>query len=344
MVRAIGGWFLGAAGHRVGDRRLVRAAINLTRLRLGSRPLSTLPSGVLALRTFLDSRVVGHEDTKECLLLGLVAREHVFIQGEPGTAKTHVAELCADATGLDHFCVQFHRDTRLQDLIGDAVIIREPNVDSTGEASGEVVRQGVLRGGLLTADIAVLDDITRAPGEALNVLLRLLNERTYEGDRIPLRVAIATANNPRDDMYVEPLDPANLDRFALQTRSDGLIFGRDWDSVKHVVELYANGASVPARATASAPGQSDAMSALVAEAASVALIEVDDVELDEEVPPHHHHTTAASTAPPPQNHPTSTAAPTTAPTAVPHRRRYSSIFSFFWNGSRTTPTSRRRTA
>ena len=78
------------------------------------------------------------------------------------------------------------------------------------------------------ADIAVLDDITRAPGEALNVLLRLLNERTYDGTAIPLRVAIATANNPRDDMYVEPLDPANLDRFALQTRSDGLIFGRDW--------------------------------------------------------------------------------------------------------------------
>ena len=115
---------------------------------------------MLALRTFLDLRVVGHEDTKECLLLGLVAREHVFIQGEPGTAKTHVAELCADATGLDHFCVQFHRDTRLQDLIGDAVIIREPNVG----ASGEVVRQGVLRGGLLTADIAVLDDITRWVG------------------------------------------------------------------------------------------------------------------------------------------------------------------------------------
>ena len=126
--------FLQTAG-RLGDRQLVRAAID--RLRLGSRPLSThgpgIPSGVLALRTFLDLRVVGHEDTKECLLLGLVAREHVFIQGEPGTAKTHVAELCADATGLDHFCVQFHRDTRLQDLIGDAVIIREPNVGASGE-------------------------------------------------------------------------------------------------------------------------------------------------------------------------------------------------------------------
>ena len=44
-------------------------------------------------------------------------------------------------------------------------------------------------------------------GEALNVLLRILNERTYEEQDLPLKCAIATANAPRDDMYVEPLDP-----------------------------------------------------------------------------------------------------------------------------------------
>ena len=50
------------------------------------------------------------------------------------------------------------------------MIVREPL------EGGEVIVQRVRPGCLLTCDVAVLDDITRAPGEALNVLLRILNE------------------------------------------------------------------------------------------------------------------------------------------------------------------------
>jgi MoxR-like ATPase len=67
----------------------------------------------------------------------------------------------ADATDLDFFFYQLHRDTRLQELVGDAVIYREQ--DSEG---GEVIRQANRPGGILTAEICVLDDISRAPGEA----------------------------------------------------------------------------------------------------------------------------------------------------------------------------------
>ena len=208
---------------------------------------SIILSGVSALRQILDKHIVGHQDTKECILLGLAANEHVFVQGEPGTAKTYAAELAAQTAGLKTYSVQFHRDTRLQDLIGDAIIVRErqqKSVDdrlgtsATPSAVSEIVRQSVERGGLLTAEVAVLDDLTRAPGEALNVLLRILNERTFEEQRLPLRCAIATANAPRDDMYVEPLDPANLDRFALQVKSDSLIIGNDWNAVNQVVDMY----------------------------------------------------------------------------------------------------------
>ncbi len=68
---------------------------------------------------------------------------------------------------------------------------------------------------LLTADVAVLDDISRAPGEALNVLLRLLNERRWHARPIPLLTAIATGNPTGAEFYNEPLDPATLDRFAF---------------------------------------------------------------------------------------------------------------------------------
>ena len=63
-----------------------------------------------------------------------------------------------------------HRDTRVSDLFGDEVLIRE-NDEETG---GEIIRQASKRGGILDCELAVLDDITRAPGEALNVLFRIL--------------------------------------------------------------------------------------------------------------------------------------------------------------------------
>ena len=77
-------------------------------------------AAVRELQRLLGARVVGHSDVKECLLLGLLAREHVYLQGDPGSAKTFVAEATAEATGLSMFSLQFHRDTRLQDLIGAA--------------------------------------------------------------------------------------------------------------------------------------------------------------------------------------------------------------------------------
>ena len=173
---------------------------------------------VQPLRSLLDSRIVGHDAAKDALLLALTCREHIYLEGPPGTAKTLLAELTARASGLNFFFHQFHRDTRLSELVGDTVLERRP-LDS----GGEQIHQRTEPGAMLSAQIAVLDDISRAPGEALNVLLRILNEREFDGARLGLLSAIATSNPFDDDYYNEPLDPANLDRFALQLRVEGLL-------------------------------------------------------------------------------------------------------------------------
>jgi len=193
----------------------------------------------------MDKHIVGHEAGKEAVLLALVAREHVYIEGPPGVAKTMLAETAAQATGLGFFFYQMHRDTKLHELIGDAVIVREPHPEG-----GEIVRSLTRPGGILTAELCVLDDISRAPGEALNVLLRLLNERQYCGPSshgqtwdLPLRTAIATSNpsDPGSRYYTEPLDPANLDRFVLQLQSQGAIAAGRWDEVARIIELFSEG-------------------------------------------------------------------------------------------------------
>ncbi len=179
--------------------------------------------------------VVGHEIVKKGLILGLVAREHIYIEGPPGMAKTMLAEIVSTAANLTFYLYQFHRDTRLAELVGDIVIERKPE----GE-SGELIIQSIRKGGVLTAELCVLDDISRSPGEALNVLLRILNERQFQTAKIPLLTAIATSNPTVDDYYNEPLDPANLDRFTIQMRSSGLIQENKWADVQKVIDLYSS--------------------------------------------------------------------------------------------------------
>jgi MoxR-like ATPase len=189
------------------------------------------------LRTLLDRHVVGHDEVKDALLLGLVCREHIYLEGPPGTAKTRMAEIAARGSSLGFFFYQLHRDTRLQELVGDVVLERRP---VEGE-DGERIHQRIQPGGILTAEVCVLDDISRAPGEALNVLLRILNERRFGEDAIPLLTAIATSNPMRDEYYNEPLDPANLDRFAIQLSVTGLLQGGDEERARFLVDRFAEG-------------------------------------------------------------------------------------------------------
>ena len=130
-----------------------------------------------------------------------------------------------------------HRDTRLSELVGDVVLERRALPDGAGER----IHQTTLPGGILTAEICVLDDVSRAPGEALNVLLRILNERKFGETPIPLLTAIATSNPLRDEYYNEPLDPANLDRFAIQLRVSGLIQSGDRMLARALVDQFADG-------------------------------------------------------------------------------------------------------
>lgn len=118
------------------------------------------------LRAELDRRVIGQPHVKEGIMLALMTREHIYIEGPPGVAKTYTAEITAQVTALSAYIYQFHRDTKLSELVGEAVIVRE-SVQSEG-SDAELVRQRTEPGGIATADICVLDDITRAPGEALN--------------------------------------------------------------------------------------------------------------------------------------------------------------------------------
>ena len=74
------------------------------------------------------------------------------------------------------------------------------------------------------------------------MLLRILNERRFGGqnsDGLPLLSAIATGNPAEEDgYYAEPLDPATLDRFALQLQATGLVDAGEWEQARLVIDMY----------------------------------------------------------------------------------------------------------
>jgi MoxR-like ATPase len=196
-----------------------------------------------ALRAALDARVVGQEDAKQGVLLALVAREHAYLEGPPGCGKTLLAETLAAAAGARIAAIRFHRDTRESDLRGDVRLVREraPGV--------ERLRREATAAPLEAAEIAVLDDLPRAPGEALAPLLRVLSERRAAGRALPLETAIGTGIPAEAEAHADPLEPTQLDRFAIQIRMRPLLCGRDFG---HAAELLLRGDAAPTPAALSA--------------------------------------------------------------------------------------------
>lgn len=198
---------------------------------------SEISTALRTIRGQLDKYVIGHDGVKEALMLALIGQEHIYLEGEPGCAKTLLAEVVGKTANLKFQFTQMHRDTRLSELIGDVVLERSPIMDGDSE-KGEVIRQGLRPGGVLTSELVLLDDISRAPGEALNVLLRILNEREFKGLKLPLMTAIATSNPTSSEYYNEPLDPANLDRFTLQMKAGGTLAEQNWVAAREIMDRY----------------------------------------------------------------------------------------------------------
>jgi MoxR-like ATPase len=184
--------------------------------------ISVVPEAARRLLAALDAAIVGQDDAKCGLVLALVAREHAWLEGPPGCGKSALAEALCGAAGARAARICFHRDVRDSDLLGDA------RLERTVDGDVERIRRSFGAGPLEVAEVAVLDDLPRAPGEALAPLLRVLSERESHGRRLPLETAIATGAPATAEGYLDPLEPTQLDRFAVQVRMRPLVCGRAW--------------------------------------------------------------------------------------------------------------------
>jgi MoxR-like ATPase len=159
------------------------------------------------LTTELGRVVVGAEGSIRALVIALVARGHVLVQGVPGLGKTLLAKTLAHALGGEFKRIQGTPDLMPSDIIGVHVF-------------DESKRDFVFRPGPLFADVVLVDEINRAGPKTQSALLEAMEERQASVDRavfrLPADFLVLATQNPREFEGTYPLPESQLDRFMLR--------------------------------------------------------------------------------------------------------------------------------
>ncbi|MCP9958775.1 AAA family ATPase [Streptomyces sudanensis] len=160
-----------------------------------------------ALRTEIAKAVVGQDSAVTGLVVALLCRGHVLLEGVPGVAKTLLVRALAASLDVDTKRVQFTPDLMPSDVTGSLVYDTR-----TAEFS---FQQGPVFTNLLLAD-----EINRTPPKTQSSLLEAMEERqvTVDGTPRPLPepFLVAATQNPVEYEGTYPLPEAQLDRFLLK--------------------------------------------------------------------------------------------------------------------------------
>ncbi len=150
---------------------------------------------------------VGSPVTIDLLIVALLARGHVLLEGVPGIAKTTLVKTFATTLGCDFSRIQFTPDLLPADITGTYVLNLKDNTF-------------VLRKGPLFANIVLGDEINRAPAKTQSALLEAMaeNQVTIEGETLPLRqpFMVLATQNPIEQEGVYLLPEAQVDRFLFK--------------------------------------------------------------------------------------------------------------------------------
>ncbi|MEU2037478.1 AAA family ATPase [Nocardia niwae] len=155
--------------------------------------------------------IVGQDRLVERLLVGVLARGHVLLEGVPGIAKTLAVETFAKVVGGSFARVQFTPDLVPTDLIGTR-IYRQGREQFDTEL------------GPVVANFVLADEINRAPAKVQSALLEVMAERhvSIGGKTYPMPdpFLVMATQNPIESEGVYPLPEAQRDRFLFKVVVD----------------------------------------------------------------------------------------------------------------------------
>jgi MoxR-like ATPase len=164
---------------------------------------------IARLRTEVGRAVIGQEAIVDRLVIALLIRGHVLLEGVPGLAKTLLVRTLAGAIDASFHRIQFTPDLLPADITGTLIF------DPAGRAF--TPRQGPI-----FANLVLADEINRAPAKVQSALLEAMQERQVTiGDtsyRLPEPFIVIATQNPIEHEGTYALPEAQVDRFVMKLR------------------------------------------------------------------------------------------------------------------------------
>ena len=153
--------------------------------------------------------LVAQDELLDTLLIALLARGHVLLEGPPGVAKTLAVRVLARCVGLSFGRIQFTPDLMPADVLGASVY---------DQAAGTFR----FRPGPLFASLILADEINRTPPRTQAALLEAMEERHVTSDGVVHHLGeffmVCATQNPIEYEGTYPLPEAQLDRFLLKAK------------------------------------------------------------------------------------------------------------------------------
>ena len=160
-----------------------------------------------AVKTQVGRVYIGPSINIEALMVALLSRGHILLEGVPGIAKTTLVKAFAEVIAASYRRVQFTPDLLPSDITGTYILDMRDN-------------KFVLRRGPIFANIVLGDEINRAPAKTQSALLEAMQERqvTIEGvtQELPAPFMVLATQNPVEQEGVYMLPEAQLDRFLIK--------------------------------------------------------------------------------------------------------------------------------
>ncbi|MBI5537347.1 MAG: MoxR family ATPase [Deltaproteobacteria bacterium] len=173
----------------------------------GANEIAAVRERLEDLRKEVSRIFIGPERVIDLLMIALLTRGHVLLEGVPGVAKTTLVKAFAAALGCSMRRIQFTPDLLPADITGTYVLSPRDGTFS-------------FRAGPVFANIVLADEINRAPAKTQSALLEAMQERqvTIEGDRfeLPKPFMVLATQNPIDLEGTYPLPEAQIDRFLIR--------------------------------------------------------------------------------------------------------------------------------
>lgn len=151
--------------------------------------------------------IVGQDHMLERMVVALLARGHILVEGVPGLAKTMAIKTLAEVVGGEFKRIQFTPDLVPADLIGTRIY---------NQKSGKFE----ISLGPVFTNLLLADEINRAPAKVQSALLEVMQERQVtigrESFKVPNPFLVLATQNPIETEGTYALPEAQVDRFMLK--------------------------------------------------------------------------------------------------------------------------------